>query len=925
MRKFYFLSTVFIFILIITPLNLTASNYVQHQVIVKFNEQISKNINEYFSGKLAKRLNIIEVKRLFANAEKGSPKNIYLLKYSNDINPIKLSALLEKEKTVLWAEPNFKGKLAGFIPNDSLYDQQWYLQKIGMENAWEVQQASSEMIIAVIDNGLSIDVSEIQNHVWSNPDESANGIDDDNNGFVDDLNGWDFGDEDNNVAHDSTFYHGTQVAGIIAAETNNGIGIASVAFGSNIMPLKVTSSSESDVVIMSAGYEAMVYAADKGANVINCSWGNYQYSHLGEEAVNYAIEHGAVIVAAAGNDKRNDVFYPAKYNGVLSVGATANSDNMWTSSNHGYYLDLTAPGENIISLSGVSDFYLSANGTSLATPIVSGVAALVTSHFPLYTPEQVAEQIRATAHDIYPQNIGLEYQLGSGRVDAYAALTETTAKSVRATKFTFSDGENNVAEPGETIELLVNFKNFLSTLSNLTVTLTTDDPNVTIANGSFNAGSVEELGEFDNSSNKFSFTLSDSIPENHTVYFRLDFSDAEYSDFQWTELSVNPTYLDMDMNNINLTLSGNGSLGFIDYPYNSQGNGLTYMNDEKIRFFESGFFYGVSPDTVVDNLHNVVFGNQSGDFAQTLPVTISVPGQYADQEATASFTDANLGIRTDLYAYEYSDMISADFIILRYVLHNNSASTIRNLYAGLFFDWDLDEDDYGDDIVGYDTLGNFGYAYDSGLNTISTMQGAGLISDESYNFYAITNDGSDGGISTDPFTKTDKWQTLSNGLTKISAGPNDISFVVSGGPYTLYSGEIKNVAFAVSISSDLEAVRNAIAEAKNKYSELPVSVEDNSQELPKHFILAQNYPNPFSKGSGGNPSTVINFQIPKSELVTLKVYDILGREISTLVNKFYQAGNYKVTFDAANLPAGIYFYRLQSGVFVETKKMILVK
>jgi hypothetical protein len=290
-----------------------------------------------------------------------------------------------------------------------------------------------------------------------------------------------------------------------------------------------------------------------------------------------------------------------------------------------------------------------------------------------------------------------------------------------------------------------------------------------------------------------------------------------------------------------------------------------------------------------------------------------------------------LGIRTDLHAYEYSDLNSADFIILRYVLRNNSSSTIRNLYAGLFFDWDLDEDDYADDIVGYDTLGNFGYAYDSGLNTISTMQGAGLISDESYNFYAITNDGSDGGISTDPFTKGDKWATLSGGVTKTTAGPNDISFVVSGGPYTLYSGEIKNVAFAISISPDLNGVRNAIAEAKVKYSELPVSVDDNRDELPHRFLLGQNYPNPF------NPTTTIKYSIPAviarsgatrqsvDMLVQLKVYDLLGREVATLVNKQQTPGNYSVNFDASKLTSGVYFYRLQSGNFIDTKKMILMR
>ncbi len=926
-------------------IQVAAQETIPNRIIVKFHSQIKKNQPLPFKKKFVKRIKFQNISQPFASSKSESLNKIYFIDYSGNIPPKQLSILMEKENSVEWAEPDYKGKLAGFTPNDSLYSEQWYLNKIGMENAWALQQSNSNIVVAVIDNGITLNHPELQNVIWTNPNETENGLDDDGNGLVDDIHGWDFGDSDNNVSHDGTFFHGTQVAGIIAAETDNNIGIASVAFGSTILPIKVTETSDPATVIMSDAYQAIVYAANENADVINCSWGNYQYSHLGKEAVDYALSQGAVVIAAAGNDGSNDVFYPAKYNNVLSVGATQSDDIVWNASNRGYYLDVLAPGENILSLSGAPNYYETASGTSLASPIVSGIAALVKAKFPELSPRQIEERIRVTAENVYSQNPGLENMLGFGRVNAEEALSATLLKSVRATNFTFSDNDNNIAEPGDTIRLKINFRNYLSSLNNLNVTLSTSDENISIINSVFNAGVVNSTADFDNTNNEFIFTISNSVPENHKVYFLLTYTDDFYVDFQWTELSVNPTYLDMNLNNITLTLTSDGRLGFTDYPYNQKGSGLFYKNDNLIRFFEAGFLYGTSPTSVNDNLHEIMYGAQSGDFSELVPLSINIPGTEADQEGKTSFNDnpsaTHLGIKTDLYSYEYSSPQSENYVILRYVLHNNSNSRIDNLYAGLFFDWDLDENDYSDDIVAYDSSGNFGYAFDSGFNTISTYQGVGLISDNAYNFYAITNDGSDGGITIDPFSKADKWTALSSGLNRTSAGPSDISFVVSGGPYSIEPNQFINVAFAVAITDNLDEMRSAISDAKTKYAQLPLSVNDNF--LPTKFELSQNYPNPFSKESGGNPTTTIKYSIPNTSViarsgeastwqspessvnVTLTVYDILGRKVATLVNENKVPGNYSVQFNAGNLPSGVYFYQLQAGSLVATKKMILMK
>ena len=914
-----------------------AQNSLPNRIIVKFKTDQKIGSSLQAENKLLRAIKIVKAENLFPDTKSSNLKRIYSLQYTGNLDPQKLSVILEREKSVVWAEPDYYGKLAGFTPNDPRYSEQWYLNNVRMENAWDLQFGASGVLVAVIDNGITLNHPELQNAIWTNPDETANGIDDDGDGFIDDIHGWDFGENDNDVSHDAAFYHGTQVAGIIAAETNNNLGIASIAFGAKILPLKVTEADAPGEVIMSEGYQAIVFAADKGADVINCSWGNYQYSHLGEEAVDYAVAHGATVVAAAGNDGADEIFYPARFSKALSVGAISSDNTIWTHSNRGYYLDMLAPGDSILSLSGAPEYYESASGTSLASPVVAGIAALVKAHFSSYNAEQIREQVRVTAQSIYQQNPGMEYLLGTGSADALTALSSNATKSVRATNFTFSDSNDNVAQPGDTIHLKVDFRNYLSSLTNLTVTLTTADNNISILNSTFNAGAISASTDFSNENNEFVFVVGNSVPENHTAHFLLLYNDVTYNDFQWTSLTVNPTFLDMNLNKITLTIAPDGNLGFTDYPYNNKGDGLFYDNDNLKRFFESGFMYGVSSSEVMDNLHDTMYGAQSGDFTQLVPLTINIPGADADQQGHLVFDDSGagasrIGIRTDLHSYEYSAAESENYVILRYVLHNTTSSVVDNLYAGLFFDWDLDEDDYADDIVGYDAADNFGYAYDSGFNTISTYQGAALISDENYNFYAITNNGSDGGINLDPFTKGDKWTALSSGLTKTAAGPNDISFVVSGGPYTLGAGEYLNVAFAVAIADSLNELSDAFADARSKYAGLPLAVNDNTGTVPEKFKLMQNYPNPF------NPTTTINYviAIPTSrdafggkqshELsVRLTVYDALGRKVATLVNKKQAPGNYSVQFDASKLSSGIYFYTLRAGEFTATKKMILMK
>ncbi len=319
------------------------------------------------------------------------------------------------------------------IPNDPGFTYQWALTQINAPAAWDVVTCSSRMVVAVVDTGIDLSHPDLASVVWTNPREIPNnGLDDDGNGEVDDVHGWHYYTddsgvslEDNNVQDDNG--HGTHVSGIIAAATNNNVGIAGLAWGATIMPVKVVDSTGNaywDDVI-----KGIMYATDNGARIINLSLGGPDAFAPLEEALAYAREHGVLVVAAAGNDGSSTVLYPAAYPEAMAVAATDSSDQRASFSDYGPQISVAAPGVNIYSTywqPGL-DTYAYMSGTSMAAPEVSGLAALVWARHPDYTPGQVEYTIEHTADDVNAAtNAGWDPYLGWGRIDAARAVTELT-------------------------------------------------------------------------------------------------------------------------------------------------------------------------------------------------------------------------------------------------------------------------------------------------------------------------------------------------------------------------------------------------------------------------------------------------------------------------------------------------------------------
>ncbi|MFO7446172.1 MAG: S8 family peptidase, partial [Ignavibacteriaceae bacterium] len=809
-------------------------SYAPNTVVVKFKSPpagaLGKSVN--LNSALAKKLEpfgITSAQKAFNTKHISSLNNVVVIQYAQDVDPYVVAAKLKETGEIEWAEPRFLRKI-DYTPNDPSFTTQYALGKIQAFEAWDISRGDSSIIIAIIDTGVDWDHPDLAANIWVNPNEiPGNGIDDDGNGYIDDIRGWDFGGlngtPDNNPMEDSPD-HGTHVAGIAAAVSDNGIGVASIGFNSTIMAVKVTQNdlrNNQGQPYIVFGNEGIVYAVDNGARIINCSFGSSGYSILDQEVMDYATENNALIVAAAGNDNSSIPGYPASYRGVLSVASTDASDKRSFFSNYGTEVDVTAPGSSIYS-TWQDNNYDHLSGTSMSSPLVAGLAALVAQRFPGYTPGQIAEQIRVNSDDIYSINPNHNRMLGKGRINAFKALSNTNSVAVRGVEFDFSDitGDGDgIFEQGETISLGIRFVNYLNPTTSLNISLESLSPDAVIQNGSFNAGSAGILESFDNYSARFTFTLSDTVHFDTKLLFAINFSDGSYTDFQMLSTTANQTYATQSGNNISLTINSDGSLGFNDYPENLNGTGFHYLDGQNL-LFEGALILGTSSTKVADAARNSSGDAQDNDFSFTQPFILNIPGEKADQQGSAIFNDDNagtskIGVNVTLNSYTYSNNSDENYIILEYDIANTSGSEISNLYAGLFFDWDMVEGSGADDRTAFDDVGKLGYVYHPGGNP-DTYVGTALISSESYGFWAIANAGDSGFQIYDGFSSLEKWQAISSGVGKAQAGPGDISHVISGGPFTIPANGSISTAFAVTAGPGLEALRNYIANARSRYN-----------------------------------------------------------------------------------------------------------
>lgn len=332
------------------------------------------------------------------------------------------SAIRRSNKAIARCEPNFIVE-ADATPNDALYPELWGMSSISAPLAWDIGIGSPSVVVAVVDTGIDYRHPDLAANIAINPGEvPSNGADDDGNGLIDDAYGYDFRNMDPDPMDDH--FHGTHCAGIIAARGNNGRGVAGVAWNVRVLPIKVLNANGNGTYAhVTAGVN---YAVRRGARIINMSLGGTAYSKILEDAVLAAQAQGVLIVAAAGNAAINSEvypYYPASLgaDNIISVAALTPQDTLTFFSNWGpKSVDIGAPGEDILS-TALSGQYMRASGTSMASPHVAGIAALMLSVNPALKLRDIKSIILRSA-DPLPDLAGLT--VSGGRADAFAAVTE---------------------------------------------------------------------------------------------------------------------------------------------------------------------------------------------------------------------------------------------------------------------------------------------------------------------------------------------------------------------------------------------------------------------------------------------------------------------------------------------------------------------
>lgn len=419
--------------------------YFDGQLWVQFNPTTTKSLYhevddvdleafENLIGKdLADEYKLERVRKPFHFAIDAGVREVYQLFFTEVGKELEFAKDLEQLQVVNYAErvPIMRTTLT---PNDmgpaSGSGNQWFLHQIQAEEAWDISTGNTDIKVAIVDDAV------LTNH----PDLIPNL-----------LPGYDVADNDNDaMPNTSDMSHGTHVAGISAAATNNGIGVASIGFNVKILPVKSSNSAQ----FVSDAYAGVVWAYQNDADVINMSWGGSGYSQTGQNIMNNAYNAGCVNVAAAGNDNVSTVFYPSGYDNVISVASTTFGDAKSGFSNYGNWIDISAPGSSILSTyigSNFSATYASIQGTSMASPLVAGLCALVKSVNPAMTQTQIENCVLSTADNINGANSNYIGQLGAGRINAYQAVL-CAQSTLAAPPVAVIDADNTVRCPGADVQ-----------------------------------------------------------------------------------------------------------------------------------------------------------------------------------------------------------------------------------------------------------------------------------------------------------------------------------------------------------------------------------------------------------------------------------------------------------------------------------------
>jgi len=878
----------------------------------------------------------------------------YFVRYNSEVDPFYLAGKLQSIPGVEYAEPRVQMEMT-YTPNDPLFGQngQNYFEGQRFLQAWDVTRASRDIVIAIVDSGVDYTHPDLKDNLWRNPEpgRAKRIFPELFNSVVNDTIGWNFwasGPASNPTQNANPIgtaqSHGTHVAGIAAAVSDNGVGLASAGFNSTYMAVRAGGTEDAPRAI-GFGYEGILYAAVNGADVINCSFGSDFNSMFGNDVVNFATDLGSVVIGAAGNSNNEVLFYPAAYENVLSVASVVTGGGSKSSfSSYGYFVDVSSTGSSILSTVFNGNYALN-SGTSMAAPVVAGLAALVRHQFPDWSPRRVMGQIRGTGNNtIYGSNPTYMDKLGTGLLNAERAVTDPVPYiRVIDVRFVSAEGSGNdklgLNEAGFMELTLVNFGEGSSVM---TYQVTNTNQTATVAGGVGTTTALSSTGS--EVVIRIPITINDGALAGAIPEFRVGFRDTQmtYEDFRYVRYEN--LFVDThDANRVRVSATSNGAIGFYRTSQGDTGVGFIPIVETSIGLQELGnmlYEAGIMIETNIDNEVHMLTNVRETNLPPQMFRPTTLFGIEEDPGIQSGFASFNTNLQpgkplmeVKMRTFAIDSPLLDQSLLVYYTIRNADPSRLamNDTYVGMFADWDIGN--YGSNRVRYRTqdslmvvedptsahLPYFTLAHLGGISSALAINNAYEGAPDSLNFgiyYSASNSSFDG------FTLEEKRWSLKAGLGKTSQPPSDVSLVTASGPFTIRYNQEITVGFIFSFGQSEEALASQVRSARmlNLINTTPnFNAPRVPVFIPTEVSIAGNYPNPF------NPTTNILIDMERPGRAIVEVYDIMGRKISTIFDERLNNRRYEVVFDGTGLASGIYVVVLRTDQGVRTRTITLLK
>jgi len=820
-----------------------------------------------------------EVKTVFPKGKtsRGEIDLIFKIALSDKSKTDKIIQLLETTDDIEWWHFKQIPELL-FTPNDPMINSQYYLSLMKAFSAWDFTLGGQEIVVGIVDTGTDPTHFDLIHKFAYNTNDPVNGIDDDNDGFVDNYLGWNMA-ENNNYVTANIDPHGVGICGIVGAEANNSFGIAGIAPGVKILPVKIMNN----LGMLVAAYEGILYAAEHGCKIIVCPWGGIIPDQLSKTIVEFVQQqYGALIIAAAGNSRNEDVYYPASYQGVISVLATNSFNHKWEGSTYGYRIDLAAPGQGILSTTSGNSFTTS-SGSSNAAPMVAGLAALVKTLRPHLSNIQIVSQIKASSLylDTFPSNVPYANKLGAGRINMEKALSDTMLFYP-----TISDKiiDSDFISTNQTVKITAHITNQLKSKNSVLMIISPLSPSVSVTNGSLIVPLWQSQQIIDLSQFNIRLTAGE-LAYDQTIPIRFTFLVDNQTIHQIHTVATPKSWFDLNSFNLKMTLAANGKPGFHSLSP-LVGGGFRRSNSPH-QLWEAGVVIGTSEQKIVSNLTDF------DDFIFTEPVSTEIGTFYG--KATARFVEKStvnsLGCNYSVSIETGTNYPLSEAIIYRINLTNNSTSVLNNLRIGIFAIWLISP---GAFISTYPEL-NLSLVqspnYSPYVNAIAILSPSGTFRNYSFD----TGSNPQGININDGLSRSELWQALNNNYELAAPlGKSLPAHLVSIGNFSLQPGESISIAFAFM---------------NDFYQE---QIIENLQNLHSQFLSCEV---DFDSIIFQNPIRKIAILPDNVELIA--IYSMSGEKIT-----FDKSAT---SIDLSHLNTGVYLFKLRRGDKTFNQKVIVLQ